>query len=197
MLSFTILISLIVDSRYGRNIVRTLLEYYRFTNVLSIPLASELKSKKHRPKTHRSRSRVRRKHIVEPRPKTSREYAPITYTELELLRENSLTSNDGSPTRSGFGSRVNKNIYLNLNAEHQRPDQYSLLSIQASKFHNLDFSETKTGNKQPKMETRKFPVDVVTITVPPKPSLTIIDFNQLTRGGLEKAKRSESRTRQP
>lgn len=165
-------------------------------------MAMELKSKKHRPKTHRSRSRVRQKDVVQPRPKTTREYAPISYTDLELLRDSSITSNEGSPTRSSFGSRLTKNIYFDINAiaDHQKQDQYSLLSIQTSKFNNLNFSEMKASIKNTKRQTEE-PIDlrkttdVLTITVPPKPSLTIIDFNQLTRGGLEQAKRSKSLNR--
>lgn len=186
--------------RFGRNIVRTLLQYYRFTNVLVVPLVSELKSKKQRPKTHRSRSRVRQSDIVKPRPKTTRSYAPISYNDLELLRDNSSTSNEYSPTRSGFGSRLTKNIYLDVNSvpDQYKQDQYSLLSIQASKFKHLDFSESKSKTKKIAQE-EYIPThsDDILVNIPPKPSLSIIDFNQLTRGGLEKAKRSlsEGRTR--
>lgn len=192
------------DMRFGRNIVRTLLQYYRFTNVLSIPLVSELKSKKQRPKTHRSRSRVRQSHVVQPRPKTTRAYAPVSYNDLELfqlLRDTSSTSNECSPTRSGFGSRVTRNIYLDVNAfpDRQRPDQYSLLSIQAVKFKHLDFSDSKmTKNKKATDEEKPNILknsDEILVNIPPKPSLSIIDFNQLTRGGLEQAKRSASENR--
>lgn len=193
--------------RYGRNIVRTLLEYYRFTNVLSIGMVNELKSKKERPKTHRSRSRIRHSQMIKPRPKTTRAYAPISYNDLELLRDNSSTSNECSPTRSGFGSRLTRNIYLDINAipDNQKPDQYSLLSIQMSKFKNLDFGDLKPTKKKKepkKVEQEKCdaPIysDEILVNIPPKPSLSIIDFNQLTRGGLEQAKRiaSQSQCRQ-
>lgn len=187
--------------RFGRNIVRALLEYYRFTNVLNIPMTNELKSKKERPKTHRSRSRVRHSHIIKPRPKTTRASAPISYNDLELLRDNSSTSNECSPTRSGFGSRLTKNIYLDVTAipDHHRPDQYSLLSIQTSKFKNLDFADTKASKSRKDLteEKRNFPndTDEILVNIPPKPSLSIIDFNQLTRGGLERAKRTASLNR--
>lgn len=181
--------------RFGRNIVRTLLQYYRFTNVLSIPTVNELKSKKQRPKTHRSRSRVRQSHVIKPRPKTTRSYAPISYNDLELLRDNSSTSNECSPVRSGFGSRLTKNIYLDVNAipDHHKPDQYSLLSIQTSKFKNLEFSDSKSVKGKSVIEDKcniLRDADDVMLNIPPKPSLSIIDFNQLTRGGLEQAKRS-------
>lgn len=178
--------------RFGRNIVRTLLQYYRFTNVLSFPLVNEPKSKKQRPKTHRSRSRVRQSHIVKPRPKTTRAYAPISYNDLELLRDSS-TSHECSPVRSGFGSRLTKNIFLDINAvpDHQRADQYSLLSIQTSKFKHLEFSDPKTAKCSKTMgEDILKNSDDLLVNIPPKPSLSIIDFNQLTRGGLEQAKRT-------
>lgn len=183
--------------RFGRNIVRTLLQYYRFTNVLSIPLVSDLKSKKQRPKTHRSRSRVRQTSVIKPRPKTTRTYAPISYNDLELLRDNSSTSNECSPVRSGFGSRITKNIYLDVNAmPDHKLDQYSLLSIQSSKFKHLDFSDSKPVKQKKQPIEEKFDVlknvDDILVNIPPKPSLAIIDFNQLTRGGLEQAKRSSS-----
>lgn len=155
---------------------------------------NEPKSKKQRPKTHRSRSRVRQSHIFKPRPKTTRTYAPISYNDLELLRDSS-TSNDCSPVRSGFGSRLTKNIFLDINAvpDHQRPDQYSLLSIQTSKFKHLEFSDPKMVKctKTIGDEIIKNSDDLL-VNVPPKPSLSIIDFNQLTRGGLEQAKRTAS-----
>lgn len=185
--------------RFGRNIVRTLLQYYRFTNVLTIPLVGDLKTKKQRPNTHRSRSRVRQAHMIKPRPKTTRTYAPISYNDLELLRDNSSTSNEYSPVRSGFGSRLTKNIYLDVNAifEQQKNDQYSLLSIHTSKFKHLDFNDTKTPRHKQLRNDDKCDilrnVDDLLVNIPPKPSLAIIDFNQLTRGGLEQAiKRSAS-----
>lgn len=82
--------------RLGRNVCRTLLEYYRFTNVLPAPLVPEISSRKSRPKTHRSRSRVRNE--VKPRPKTTRVYAPITYKDLSINYD-SGSSNEGSPVR--------------------------------------------------------------------------------------------------
>lgn len=188
---------LCVDMRFGRNIVRALLQYYRFTNVLTLPLMDELKPKKQRPKTHRSRSRVRQMHVVKPRPKTTRAYAPISYNDLELLRDNSSTSNECSPARSGFGSRLTKNIYLDT--DFYKQDQYSLLSIQASKFKNLDFSDSKGAKIKTTVNNEKNLApktnSEILVNIPPKQSLSIIDFNQLTRGGLEQAKRSASQGR--
>lgn len=189
------------DMRFGRNIIRTLLEYYRFTNVLNIPMMTELRRKKPRPKTHRSRSKVRYNNVIKPRPKTTRSYAPISYTDLTMHYDNSSTSNEGSPTRSygGFGSRSTGNIYVDIHHtdQHQRPDQYSLLAIRSSKFNALEFPTNEFNKlhipKHSSPPSIRYRDD--NVSIPPKPSLSIIDFNQLTRGGLDRAKRNESRNK--
>lgn len=182
--------------RFGRNIARTLLEYYRFTNVLMIPMLKEIRGRKERPKTHRSRSKRRIIRDISPRPRTTRKYAPISCTDL-VIHYDSSTSNDGSPTRSGFGDRANKNIFLNVNQSENRSDQHSLIALKSSK--KLDFINTnvKYLNAVKQISQIKSSVtvaktlrnDITTVIVPPKPSLSIIDFNQLTRDNLEAAKR--------
>lgn len=161
-------------------------------------MVKDLKVKKPR-KARRSRSRIRQEVVIKPRPQTTRTYAPISYTDVELTRGYDSTSNEGSPTRSGFGTRCNRNIYLETLGDPKR-DQYSLISIQAAKFQQLDFNENKSRKCSPvKGDGNVVTVGVdatdVIINVPPKPSLSIIDFNQLTRGGLEQAKRFGSQTR--
>lgn len=74
-----------------------------------------------------------------------------------------------------------------MNMNH---DQFSLLAIQSSKFNNLDFSNEFKGPALPKIHTtvtNYMKHGNETLNVPPKPCLSIIDFNQLTRGGLEQA----------
>lgn len=196
-----ILYLLVTDMRFGRNIVRTLLEYYRFTNVLNIPMVTELRRKKTRPKTHRSRSKVRYNNVIKPRPKTTRSYAPISYTDLTMHYDNSSTSNEGSPTRSygGFGSRATGNIYVDIHHadHHQRTDQYSLLAIRSSKFNALEFPTNEYNKMHITKHSSPSPVRCRddNVSIPPKPSLSIIDFNQLTRGGLDRAKRNASATK--
>ncbi|XP_059618270.1 cytosolic carboxypeptidase 6 [Phlebotomus argentipes] len=178
--------------RLGRNLARTFLEYYRFINVLPVPLTSEVRSKRGRPKTHcaRARSRIRRE--VQTRPKTTRTYAPISYKDLSVCYD-SDTSYEGSPIRNnyhgyGFGTRSTGNIYLNQ-------DQFSLLHIQSSKFNTLDFSNElrpRASTKSPPRIRTAFNKNDDNVTLPPKPYLTIIDFNQLTRGGLEQAAKTKT-----
>lgn len=175
--------------RLGRNLGRTFLEYYRFINVLPVSPPRELSQKRGRPKTHRprARSKARSETQLLTRPKTTRAYAPVSYKDLSKCYESD--SNEGSPVRHnymsyGFGTRATGNIYLNQ-------DQYSLCNIQTSKFSALDFSnDVKGTGKGPAKGTqgRFNRVDADHIKIPPKPYLTIIDFNQLTRGGLERAK---------
>lgn len=184
--------------RLGRNLGRTFLEYYRFINVLPICPTRELTTKRSggRPKTHRPRARSKARsetHHSSTRPKTTRACAPISYKDLAKCYESD--SNEGSPVRYnymsyGFGTRATGNIYM------VNQDQYSLCNIQASKFSALDFSGEFKGTAP----TTKATVNVKAsgyksdgeqqnhVKIAPKPYLTIIDFNQLTRGGLERAK---------
>lgn len=175
--------------RLGRNLGRTFLEYYRFINVVPVSMPRELTSRHGggRPKTHRPRNRSKARsetHQLVPRPKTTRVNAPISYKDLSKCYESD--SNEGSPVRHnymgyGFGTRATGNIYLNQ-------DQYSLCNIKTAKFSALDFSsgDGRGGGGGKSHIVGKSDADHVKI--PPKPYVTIIDFNQLTRGGLERAK---------
>uniref|UniRef100_A0A182MTY9 Peptidase M14 domain-containing protein n=1 Tax=Anopheles culicifacies TaxID=139723 RepID=A0A182MTY9_9DIPT len=173
--------------RIGRNLARTFLEYYRFTNILPIPPVDELRPRKGRPRTHRPRARSKTRSEVRVRPKTTRAYAPISYTDLSICYD-SATSEDGSPVRYMYGhGNAGYAGFRMRPLIHQ--DQFSLSNIQAARFSNLDFSsdfrlkvpKAKGTVQEPKMP----PIEM--LNVPPKPHLTIIDFNQLTRGGLEEA----------
>lgn len=152
--------------------------------MLTISPTRELTTKRGRPKTHRPRARSKpREGTSLTRPKTTRAYAPISYKDLSKCYESD--SNEGSPVRYnymgyGFGTRATGNIYLNQ-------DQYSLLNIQSSKFSALDFST----DYKPQVKTTRAPKpgkEREMLRTPAKPYITIIDFNQLTRGGLERAK---------
>lgn len=178
--------------RLGRNLGRTFLEYYRFINVLPISPPRELTSRRGRPRTHRqrNRSKARAETQLTARPKTTRVNAPISYKDLSKCYESD--SNEGSPMRNsylgyGFGTRGTANIYL-------KEDQYSLCNIKSSKFSALDFSgaAAATTGKDTLPGRGNYPRNAreegEQIRIPPKPYVTIIDFNQLTRGGLERAK---------
>lgn len=164
------------------------------------PTIAELCSRKKRPKTHRHASRSRIKPDVRPRPRTTRDYAPISYTDL-AIRYDSSTSNDVSPVRYAFGQgagfprKPHNSLLL---------DQFSLLTIQSSTFHNLNFTSEYHSKRiqQPSNLQRQNSYSptkpAISINIPPKPYLSIIDVNQLTRGSLDKAvKRNESRNLSP
>lgn len=207
--------------RFGRNVARSLFEYYRFTNVLCVPMYAQMGSRRTgRPRTHHGRSRNR--YIspdMRPRPRTTRAHAPISYTDLCMRSGyesggDELSSVDGSPARPrGFGARQQGNIYMAQQQQQQQqhaqqyPDQFSLLTIQASKFSQLDFSHGHgaggggggggaTDLRLPRIRFAAgassfggaVPNETMSVAVP-KPSLSIIDFNQITRGGLERASR--------
>ncbi|XP_049535259.1 cytosolic carboxypeptidase 6 [Anopheles darlingi] len=183
--------------RIGRNLARTFLEYYRFTNILPIPPMEELRPRKGRPRTHRPRARSKTRSEVRVRPKTTRAYAPISYTDLSICYD-SATSDEGSPVRYHM-YHGHAGAYGGLRMRpHAHQDQFSLSNIQAARFSNLDFT-SDYRLKVPKLKTpatagdQKMP-PIEMLTVPPKPHLTIIDFNQLTRGGLEEATAAGGRT---
>ncbi|XP_050077969.1 cytosolic carboxypeptidase 6 [Anopheles maculipalpis] len=176
--------------RIGRNLARTFLEYYRFTNILPIPPVDELRPRKGgRPRTHRPRARSKTRSEVRVRPKTTRAYAPISYTDLSICYD-SATSDDGSPVRYMYG-HGNAGYGGFRMRPHVHQDQFSLSNIQAARFSNLDFTSDfrlkvpKAKGGATTQESKMPPIEM--LNVPPKPHLTIIDFNQLTRGGLEEA----------
>ena len=126
--------------RIGRNLARTFLEYSRFTNILPIPPVDELRPRKGRPRTHRPRARSKTRSEVRVRPKTTRAYAPISYTDLSICYD-SATSEDGSPVRYMYGHPGHGGGGGGLRMRpHIHQDQFSLSNIQAARFSNLDFS---------------------------------------------------------
>lgn len=172
--------------KIGRNLARALLEYYRFTNILPIPPLSEILSKrKGRPKRDNG---FRRKFNSETlkRPTTTRTHAPINYTDLSICYD-SDTSNDVSPARYQFHSnfmhyqnRLNRMAYMT--DQYYKPTKFGAMDL------NLYQGKKSTKSKKTASTTsgESFP-KVEMISVAPKPYLSIIDFNLLTRGGLEEA----------
>lgn len=176
-----------VDHRVGRNLTRTLLQYYRFINVLPVPLVSEMRvqgKRRGRTRTHHSRSRAR--YEVKPRPKTTRCHAPIAYTNLSICYDSAggggVSSDEGgySPVRplpiapgsstfSGY-----RNYRRAATASCAAHDQYSVVHGD----HGGASRSKRSAAAPPLIE---LPPGV---SVPPKPYLSIIDLNQLTRGSL-------------
>ncbi|XP_018795210.1 PREDICTED: cytosolic carboxypeptidase 6 isoform X2 [Bactrocera latifrons] len=187
--------------RCGRNLARTFLHYYRFINVLPTPVVSEARlRRRNRPRTHHSRSRSRTRYEVKPRPKTTRCYAPIAYTNLSIHYDSGGGSSDEggfSPTRPIAPGSSLFSGYRNYRRMHGSSavthDQYALLALKSTKYDHLgDFggagrahayqpARAATAEKSGKSVTFEQPLNV-----PPKPYLSIIDLNQLTRGSLDR-----------
>ncbi|KAH8247677.1 hypothetical protein KR038_007953 [Drosophila bunnanda] len=186
------------DYRVGRNLARTLLQYYRFINILPMPIVSEVRGKRRgrNRHAHHSRSRSKTRYEVKPRPKTPRCHAPIAYTNLSICYDsgggggNSSDEGGFSPTRplapgsscfSGYRNyRRAATAGSCMNPAH---DQYSPFALGAK-------TGSDHGGGVPGGRTKKSAAQVtievpVPVNVPPKPYLSIIDLNQLTRGSLK------------
>lgn len=146
--------------RCGRNILRTFMEYYQVMEVIPINIIEEMMpKKKQRPRTHQSSSY--RKNIVKVRPKTTRNNATIHCTDLNY---DSSTSYDELP-------------YSSRNPLSPTRQQHEILTPY-KKVGGGFMSKGIQKVCSPPPQTYDFP---------PAPSLSIIDFNQITRGSLEKA----------
>lgn len=168
--------------------------------MLPTPVVSEARlHRRNRPRTHHSRSRSRTRYEVKPRPKTTRCYAPIAYTNLSIHYDSGGSSDEGgfSPTRPIAPGSSLFSGYRNYRRMHGSSavthDQYALLALKSTKHDHLgDFGcasrahayqqvRAATAEKSSKSVTFEQPLNV-----PPKPYLSIIDLNQLTRGSLER-----------
>ncbi|KAL0119285.1 hypothetical protein PUN28_009693 [Cardiocondyla obscurior] len=152
--------------RVGRNLARVFLEYYRLTGLIPSGLPDQPSSRRAR------QSRQRHRFPREPRPKTVRTPATLHLASIyEYFREE-CEPVPSARYRSMSGTRMGQQPGTGI------------------------ASETGTGVgggcKSPSYRFRSpgAPLDrVQTLTGRPaaEPRLTIIDFNQLTRGGLELA----------
>lgn len=167
--------------KVGRNLARSLLEYYRFTNILPIPpLMEVITRRKGRPKTHRPRRKI--KNIYPVRPKTTRENAPINYTDLSICYDSDTSAEYCSPVRYPFHS------HFMLQQNRVRYLQAQIEPFPTLKFANLELSP-KHRKKPTTTSTisENCPSKADTFITPPKAYVSVIDFNLLTRGGLEEA----------
>lgn len=150
--------------RCGRNLVRTFLKYYHVTGAIPLELSSELSHKKRRPNTHRSRSATRNSYR---RPRTNRSQAPIHFTDLNINYD-SETSGDEAPFsfRNSFSPRRQfQKFYDKINEVNYKRGTSNLLV------------RSRTVDSPPP----------ATIVVLPEPTLSIIDFNLITRDDIDKA----------
>lgn len=169
--------------KVGRNLARSLLEYYRFTSILPIPPLNEILSKrKGRPKSHRPNRKF--KNIYPLRPKTTRENAPINYTDLSIYYDSDTSAEYSSPARYPFHSHFMLQ-HTRLRYHQSNLDPFTLSSL---RIGNLELSpKNKKKKKLALAISESSPSKSEVVNTPPKPYLSIIDFNMLTRGGLEEA----------
>ncbi|XP_017877006.1 cytosolic carboxypeptidase 6 isoform X2 [Ceratina calcarata] len=147
--------------RLGRNLARVFLEYYKLMGIIPVGLPNQPSTK--RTRQYRPRYRDHR----QTRPKTSRKPAPIHFASIhEYFEEDAeVTTNGGY--RSMSGTRM-------------------------SQLKTGTGSGTGVGgcrNRSYRFRSPGAPLDRVQPLSrhPTEPRLTIIDFNQLTRGSLELA----------
>lgn len=194
----------ILDYRCGRNLGRTFLQYYRFINVLPVPILPEVQQKrKNRPRTHHSRSRSKSRYEVKPRPKTTRSHAPISYMNLSISYESGnegyggagggYSSDEGgfspyrcvAPGSSHFSGSRNYRRSMGSSTTHTH-DQFSLLNLSGKSIKQDGFHYHNESEKRHKTASSAKTVAFdLPVNVPPKPYLSIIDLNQLTRGSLK------------
>lgn len=148
--------------RCGRNILRAILEYYQVTEVIPINIIEEMfPKKKRRPRTHHSSSSYKNK--IQMRPRTTRNNATIHFTDLNINYDSS-TSCDELPYSY-------RNQLSPTRKDHEILTPYKKIG---GGFMSKGIQ--KTCSPPPQI-----------FDFPQPPSLTIIDFNEITIGSLEKA----------
>ncbi|XP_043281391.1 cytosolic carboxypeptidase 6 isoform X2 [Venturia canescens] len=166
--------------RVGRNLARALLEYYKLTGLIPSGLPDQPANKRDR------QSRQRHRAPREPRPRTARTPAPLHLASIhEYFREDapeaasgvygnrsmSGTRMDGGGAATGtgsFGVSSGAGVGIAPGGKNQASHRYP--------------SPGATFDGKVTTSRCNLVVDVVA-----EPRLAIIDFNQLTRGGLDLA----------
>lgn len=144
--------------RCGRNLIKTFLKYYHSTGAIPIELSAEVHHKR-RPRTYRSRSTTRNSYRQ--RPHTTKTPALIHFKDLTINYESDTSIEDyGFTYRKPATSRF-----------------FDKFTEDSSKKH-ATFS---TKNDRPGSPP------ATTIVIIPEPSLSIIDFNVITRNDIERA----------
>ncbi|XP_044014103.1 cytosolic carboxypeptidase 6 [Aphidius gifuensis] len=147
--------------RVGRNLARVLMEYYKLTGLIPSGLPDQPSNKRGR------QSRQRHRQNRDPRPRTARTPAPLHLASIhEYFADDIGDVSLESRYRSMSGTRMN-NICDNL-------------------FGMINDKNTSHRYRSPGaiVDTTKKNLNG-TIDVRHEPRLAIIDFNQLTRGGID------------
>ncbi|XP_063980792.1 cytosolic carboxypeptidase 6 isoform X2 [Diachasmimorpha longicaudata] len=146
--------------RVGRNLARVLMEYYKLTGLIPSGLPDQPSNKRGR------QSRQRHRQPRDPRPRTARTPAPLHLASIhEYFTEDVLELPNVSRHRSISGTRTNVG-----------PGTASVFGTGSEKYPSYRYRSPGAPTKPATM-----------ITTDQEPRLAIIDFNQLTRGGLDLA----------
>lgn len=147
--------------RCGRNLVRAFLEYYRSTGAIPIEITTEVSNKK---KKHRS-SRLRQKnknHTRNRSPVSGRVQAQLHFKNLNMTYDSETSVEECTYSyRSGSPRKLFDKI----------SQQYNLKTTHTAKQWQNYRSDS--------------PIPVKYLVIP-EPNLTVIDFNVISREGIDK-----------
>ncbi|XP_030756614.1 cytosolic carboxypeptidase 6-like isoform X2 [Sitophilus oryzae] len=144
--------------RCGRNLVRTFLEYYQNIGAIPIQLTSNVSSKK---RSRRSQYRSKNKNYVRNRtPLTGKTQAQLHF----------------------------KNLNMNYDSETSVEDYtYSYRAASPKKaFDRISEQYRLRSAKTPQKRNFRSDSPVSTFVVLPEPNLTVIDFNVISRDGIDR-----------
>lgn len=153
--------------RCGRNLLRAIMEYYQVTDVIPVNVIQEMfPKKKRRPRTYHNSPRNKKR--IQCRPKTTRYKAIVHFTDLNINYDSS-TSYDELPYS-----------YRNqLSPSRREQDVLTAYKKVGGGFMSKGVQKSNSP-----------PPQIFDFSQPP--SLTIIDFNKITVGSLEKAMQKNS-----
>lgn len=153
--------------RCGRNLIRTFLEYYHNTGAIPMQIAPEISNKKHRARTNQIRRR--NKNRYKPRPLTSRTQAQLHFTNLNINYDSETSLEDFS--------------YSYRNSSPRRT--FERFSEQLHSRRNVG-GGGRSGREYSQKFTKSSSPPPTTYVVLPEPSLSIIDFNIISRDDIER-----------
>ncbi|KAB0801265.1 hypothetical protein PPYR_05619 [Photinus pyralis] len=146
--------------RCGRNLGKAFLEYYQIIGAIPVSLTSDVGEKKRRPKTHRSKLTARSWHSD--RPKTTRSRFMLHFTDVNYDSETS-----GEELHHSYRYQLSP-----TRTPHQDRDDHYLKKLGGGGRIKC----SRVGSPPP-----------TTYIVMPEPSLSIIDFNLITRNEIDAA----------
>ncbi|CAD6204805.1 GSCOCG00002990001-RA-CDS [Cotesia congregata] len=154
------------DTRVGRNLARVLMEYYKLTGLIPSGLPDQPSNKRGR------QSRQRYRQPRDPRPRTARTPAPLHLASIhEYFKEDMPELPTGSRYRSMSGTR------MNLGAGTASAIGTTSVKNPSYRYRSPGAGPLDAGKSN----------GLLMMQGHAEPRLAIIDFNQLTRGGLDRA----------